>query len=215
MKDFTLVLGGGASKGYAHIGILKVLEQHNILPNLIIGTSMGALVGGLYASGKTAQQLEQLAMKVNSLGSFSLFSTLFKDSLLSISKIKRILKKEIGETTHDDCKIKFVSVATQLNTGKEKHFSSGNLFNSIMASIAVPGILPSVKIDNDIYCDGGVLNNLPEDVAKQLAPDSVIISVDVIGNYADQYENIKMKAINNMVNSTTLMTTNVVKNRPQ
>ena len=77
MKKFALVLGGGAAKGYAHIGILKLLERHGLKPDLIVGTSMGALVGGLYASGIPVDELEQEAYKFNGLGNLSLISTLF------------------------------------------------------------------------------------------------------------------------------------------
>lgn len=214
MKNFALVLSGGAAKGYAHIGVLKTLEKHGLKPDLIVGTSMGALVGGLYAAGKSVEELENLAMKIRGIGSFSLFSTLFKGNLLNINKIKKLLKTNLGETTHDDCKIKFVSVSTELNTGKEKHFSSGLVFNSIMASISIPGIFPSVTIDGNTYCDGGALNNLPEDVARELMPDAVILSVDVIGDYVKQYEKGHMKMMDTLLNATTLMTSNVVKNKP-
>ena len=214
MKKFALVLSGGAAKGYAHIGVLKVLEKYNLKPDLIVGTSMGALVGGLYSAGKSVEELENLAMKIKGIGSFSLFSTLFKGNLLNINKIKKILKNNLGETTHDDCKIKFVSVSTELNTGTEKHFSSGLVYDSIMASISIPGIFPSVTIDGNTYCDGGTLNNLPEDVAKQILPDAVVISVDVIGDYAKQFEKGHMKMMDSLINATTLMTSNVVKNKP-
>lgn len=215
MKKFALVLGGGASKGFAHIGVLKVLEKYGLKPDLIVGTSMGALVGGMYACGKSAQELETIAMKVNKIGNFSLINTLFKDSMLNINKIKRLLNKEIGEESYEETKIKFVSVATELNTGKEVHFSSGKLLDGIMASISIPCVFPRFKIGNNLYCDGGILNNLPEDVARELMPESVIVSVDVLGDYAKQVEKLKMKTMESALNASTLMTTNVVKSKPQ
>lgn len=215
MKNFALVLGGGAAKGFAHIGFIKTLEKHGLKPDLVVGTSMGALIGGIYACGKTATELETMALKVNKIGNFSLINTLFKDSMLNISKVKRIITNAVGNTTHEQQPIKFVSVSTQLNTGKEVHFSSGKVLDSIMASISIPGVFPRVKIGSDIYCDGGLLNNLPEDVARELMPDAVIVSVDVLGEYAKQVEKLKMKTIESAINSTTLMTTNVVKSKPQ
>lgn len=214
MKNFALVLSGGAAKGYAHIGVIKVLEKYGLKPDLIVGTSMGALVGGLYAAGKSVEELENLAMKIKGIGYFSLFSTLFKGNLLNINKIRKLLKTNLGDITHDDCKIKFVSVSTEFNTGKEKHFSSGRVYDSIMASISIPGIFPSVSIDGNTYCDGGALNNLPEDVARELMPDAIILSVDVIGDYVKQYEKGHMKMMDTLLNATTLMTSNVVKNKP-
>ncbi len=214
MKQFALVLGGGAAKGYAHIGFIKVLEENGLKPNLIVGTSMGALVGGVYSLGRTAKQMQELAEKVNGIGTFSLYSTLFKDNLLNISKIKKILANEFGETTHEQTPIKFVSVATELNTGKEKHFDSGRVYDSVMASIAMPAVFPRVKMGENYYCDGGLLNNLPEDVAREILPNGVIISVDVIGEYEKNVEKIKLKTLETILNASTLMTSNVVKSKP-
>lgn len=213
MKKLALVLGGGAAKGYAHVGILKVLEKNNIRPDLIVGTSMGALVGGMYASGKTPQQLEEIASKFNSMGNFSLISTLFKGNVLNISKVKELLKKELGDKKFEECQIPFVAVATELNTGKEYHFKEGLLKDGIMASISIPGVFPSVKIGDNTYCDGGMLNNLPEDIARKMMPDAVIVSVDVLGDYALQVEKIKMKTIETFLNASTLMITNIMKSK--
>ena len=215
MKKLALVLGGGAAKGYAHIGVLKVLEKNGIIPDLIVGTSMGALVGGLFACGKSYQELEKLTQKFNSIGSFSLFSTVFKDNILNISKVKKMLHQQVQDITHEECDIPFVSVATELNTGKEKRFSKGSLLDSILASISIPGVFPRLKIKDNMYCDGGLLNNLPENVAKEIMPEAVIVSVDVIGDYASQVEKLKFKTIETFLNASTLMTSNVIKNRPQ
>ena len=215
MKKLALVLGGGAAKGYAHVGVIKVLEKNGIVPDLIVGTSMGALVGGFYASGKTVNQLEELTQKFNSLGTFSLISTLFKDNILNVDKAKRMIHAQVKELTHEDCKIPFVSIATELNTGKEKRFTKGYLKDSIIASVSIPGVFPRVKIGNNYYCDGGLLNNLPENVAREIMPDAIIISIDVIGDYASQVEKLKLKTIETFLNASTLMTTNVIKNRIQ
>ena len=215
MKKLALVLGGGAARGYAHVGVLKVLEKNGITPDLIVGTSMGALVGGLYSIGKTADELEKLAQKFNSIGTFSLISTLFKDNILNVSKAKKMIHDQVKELTHEDCKIPFVSIATELNTGKEKRFTKGLLKETIMASISIPGVFPRQKIGENFYCDGGLLNNLPENVAKELMPDAIVLSIDVIGDYASQVEKLKFKTIETFLNASTLMTTNVIKNRPQ
>ena len=214
MKQFALVLGGGAAKGYAHIGILKVLEKHNLIPDLIVGTSMGALVGGLFSIGKTTQDMELLASKFNNMGNFSVISTLFKGNILNVKKVKAILNKEFQEITHKQAKIKFVAVATNIKTGKPKNFESGLMKNSVLASISIPGIFPTVKIGDDVYCDGGLVNNLAEDVAREIMPDAVILSVDVLGDYEKQVEKIKLKTLEHVINATTIMTINVVKNKP-
>lgn len=215
MKKLALVFGGGSAKGYAHIGVLKELEKHGIVPDLIVGTSMGALVGGMYASGKKISDLESLALNFNSMGSFDLISTIFKDNLLNINKVKKILDKELKETKHEDCKVKFVAMATNMNKGVEHRFDTGPLKDSILASISIPAVFPRVNLNGDVFCDGGLTNNLPEDVAKELMPNAVVVSVDVIGEYSKQVEKCKMKTMEAMINASTLMTANLVKSKPQ
>lgn len=215
MKKLALVLGGGSSKGYAHIGVLKVLEKNGIKPDIIVGTSMGALVGGLYSTGISIDKLEEMAMKFNSLGPFSLYSTLFKDNLLNVDKVKRLIEREAKDITHEDCPIKFVSVSTELNLGKEKYFDTGLIKDSIIASISIPGVFPRFKLGNNVYVDGGLLNNLPEDVAKKYMPDAVILSIDVIGEYSKQVEKLRMKTIETIINASTLMTQTIANKKPQ
>ena len=215
MKKLALVLGGGAAKGYAHIGVIKELEKHGIIPDLIVGTSMGALVGGMYASGKTIAKLEELASNFNSLGGFDLISTLFKDNILNINKVKRILDKELGDTKYEDCKIKFISVATDIQKGVETRFDTGLLKEGVLASISIPGVFPRCKINGKMYADGGIVNNLPEDVAKQVMPDAVIVSVDVLGEYSKQVETCKMKTLESVLNAMTIFITNSIKSKPQ
>ena len=214
MKKLALVLGGGAAKGYAHIGVIKALEKHEIKPDLIIGTSMGALVGGIYSAGFSTDRMIELAENFNSIGSFSLISTLFKGNIINTNRVKKLIEKQLGETKHEDCNIKFVSIAAELSTGKEKHFSSGLLKDSIMASISIPGIFPSVQIGEHEYCDGGILNNLAENVARELMPEAVVVSVDVLGDYSKIVEKSKFKALSTLINANTLMLTNAMKNKP-
>ncbi len=214
MKKLALVLGGGSAKGYAHIGVIKTLEKHGIKPDLIVGTSMGALVGGMYAAGKEVKYMESLVAKFNSIGNFSLMSTLFKGNVLNINRVKKILNNEFDGMKHEETPIKFVCVATDMKTGQAKNFEKGVLKDNILASISIPGIFPSLKIEDSVYCDGGLVNNLAEDVARELMPDAVVISVDVIGEYEKQVEHIKFKTLENLLNAITIMTQNVVKNKP-
>lgn len=211
MKKLALVLGGGSAKGYAHIGVLKTLERHGIRPDLIVGTSMGALVGGMYASGVSIEDMEQQALKFNNIGSFSLISTLFKGNLINPDKVKKHLTNVLKDKTHADCSIDFVAMATEVKSGKEKALKSGLLRDNIMASIAIPGIFPTVEIDGKVYCDGGVTNNLPEDVARRMMPDAVVVSVDVIGPYEKQVETNKFKVVESLVNANTLLTQLIVR----
>lgn len=214
MKKLALVLGGGAAKGYAHIGVLKVLEQHGLKPDLIVGTSMGALVGGMYAVGKDIAHMEKLVSSINGIGNFSLISTIFKGNVLNINKVKKILNTEFGDIKQEDSPTKFVCVATNMKTGQPKNFEQGVLKDNVMASISIPGIFPSAKIGDEVYCDGGLVNNLAEDIAREILPDAVIVSVDVIGEYSKQVEKLKFKTLENLINAITIMTQNVVKNKP-
>lgn len=215
MKKFALVLGGGSAKGFAHIGVLKVLEKHGLKPDLIVGTSMGALVGAGYVCGNDVLDLEKIALKFNSIGYVNLYTALFKDNVISIGKIKKTLDKMIGTKKIEELPIKYVAVATELNTGKEYLFTEGDLVTAVLASTSMPAVFPRVKIGHNYYCDGGLVNNLAEDVARRIMPDAVIVSVDVIGDYAKQVEKMRIKSIETILNACTLMTTNVIKNRKQ
>lgn len=215
MKKFALVLGGGAAKGFAHIGVLKVLEKHGLKPDLIVGTSMGALVGAGYVCGNDLLDLEKIALKFNSIGYVNLYTALFKDNVISIGKIKKTLDKMIGTKKIEELPIKYVAVATELNTGNEYLFTEGDLVTAVLASTSMPAVFPRVKIGQNYYCDGGLVNNLAEDVARRIMPDAVIVSVDVIGDYAKQVEKMRIKSIETILNACTLMTTNVIKNRKQ
>ncbi len=214
MKKLALVLGGGSAKGYAHIGVLKVLEKHGIKPDLIVGTSMGALVGGMYAAGKSVNEMEEMTKSVTSLGGFSLISTLFKGNLLSADKITKVITKELGEAAHSDCKIPFVAIATELKTGKEKRFDKGLLRDSILSSTAIPGVFPKHKVGDKYYVDGGMVNNLGEDVARELMPDAVVLSVDVIGQYEKQLEALKLKTLEHILNVSTMRTQMITEMKP-
>ncbi len=214
MKKLALVLGGGSAKGYAHIGVLKVLEKNGIKPDLIVGTSMGALVGALYAVGKDVNYLEKLVKKFNGIGNFSLISTLFKGNVLNVNKVKKILNNEFADTLQENTQIKFMCVATDMKQGTPKIFKDGIIKDNVLASISIPGIFPSVKMGEEVYCDGGLVNNLPEDIAREHLPDAVLVSVDVIGEYSKQVEKLKFKTLENLLNATTIMTQNVVKNKP-
>ncbi len=132
---------------------------------------------------------------------------------MNSSKIDKLLKRELGDFSQQDCEIPFVAVATDINLGKEAHLTKGLLRQNIRASISIPGIFQPQEIDGKVYVDGGLCNNMPENVARKLMPDAVIISVDCIGKYADQVENLSQKTLQNVLNATTILTQNVVKLR--
>lgn len=204
-----LVLSGGGAKGFAHIGVLKVLEENNIKVDYITGTSMGALIGALYSAGYTPNQIEKLVLDIDwqetfndspNLADISIDQrSMMKDYNLSLKydnslnfalpkgirntqKIYLTLKNLLWniEQTEDFKKlpIPLEIIATDLNTGKAKAFSSGDLAQVITASISIPTIFDPVKIGNNYYVDGLLSRNLPVEDAFDLGAD-IVIGVDV------------------------------------
>lgn len=213
MKKLALVLGGGATKGYAHVGVLKVLEENGIKPDLIVGTSMGAIVGGIYASGVNSNQLIKMSKELSKkhFMDFNLIDAIFHSSLLKGQKLRRLLKKVLGDTTHLELEIPFVAIATDLMKGTLVKLDSGRVRDNIVASASIPGVYPAVKRGEQILGDGGLVNNVPDDIARKLGKDYVVLSIDVIGDYAKQVESSKIKIISRTVNALTLMQTQITK----
>ena len=213
MKKLALVLGGGAAKGFAHIGVLKVLEDNGIKPSLIVGTSMGAVIGGAYASGKSCEHLISISKKLtkNKLLDFNLIYAIFGTGIMSGKKLKTLLIKELKDATHEQLEIPFVAIATDILEGKLVVMDKGNVVNSILASSAIPAVFPAVHMDDQLLCDGGLLNNVPDDIARNIAKDYVIMSIDVIADYAKQVETSKIKVMGLTINALTLMQTQITK----
>lgn len=134
-RPFALALGGGSARGFAHIGVIRYLEEQNIIPNKITGTSMGAIIGGLYAMGKDSYQIEEIVKKV---GFFSVMNWLPEVGILSIEKIHTVLAEHLGKATFADTKIPLAIIATNLSDASRVIFTEGSLVDAICASIAIP-----------------------------------------------------------------------------
>lgn len=212
MKKLALVLGGGAAKGYCHIGVLKVLEEHGIRPDLIIGNSMGAIVGAMYACGYNAEALEKMAYSIQRkhILDFDLL-WLFKKHLLSGKKLQKLMNKLFGDIEHSQTDIPFASVATCLDDGKLYVLNKGRVSQNVNASMSVPTIFRPVYIDGKHLVDGGVLNNIPDDIARQLLPDAVVLSIDPIGDYTP--ECYKLKIVETLANMIFLMQSTITSNK--
>ncbi|MDY0100307.1 MAG: patatin-like phospholipase family protein [Bacteroidales bacterium] len=154
-----LVLSGGGARGFAHIGVLKALNESDIYPDVIAGTSAGALVGVLYADGYTPDEIMQM-MNSSSLLHY-IRPTVPREGLLQISGIERILRENLRAKRFEDLKIPLFVTATDLNNGKTMYFSRGELLNPVIASASIPVLFKPVIINNIHYVDGGVLDNLP------------------------------------------------------
>ena len=175
----ALVLGGGGAKGFAHIGVIKALEANGIKPTLVVGTSVGSLVGSLYASGYTAKALERLALTTtdSELTDFTLSNQGFIEGI----KLKNFINARVGGRPIESFPIHFAAVAAEKHTLKKAVFTQGNAGLAVQASCSVPNIFIAPRIPEKVgkkYIDGGVVSLVPVDSARDLGAD-IIIAVDV------------------------------------
>jgi NTE family protein len=154
-----LVLSGGGARGFAHLGVLQALNEAGIFPDIISGTSAGALAGVLYCDGNSPKQILKM-MKTNSRLDY-MRPTLPRDGLLQISGITKLLEANLRAKKFEELKIPLIVTATDLNHGKAVYFSKGDLISSVIASASIPVLFKPVIIDKIYYVDGGVLDNLP------------------------------------------------------
>jgi NTE family protein len=200
-----LVLEGGAALGLAHIGVISWLEEHHIPVSYVAGTSMGGLVGGMYATGKSPAEMRQLVDGIpwgevlrgqtpfrdldyrrkedkrdypNSLEFGLKKGVRFPEGFNSGHQVGLILDRVAlpysGVKSFDDLPIPFACVATDLASGKEYVFRRGSLSTALRSTMSIPGVFTPVRIDGHIFADGGILNNLPTDVAKAMGADIII-----------------------------------------
>ncbi|MDM8001223.1 MAG: patatin-like phospholipase family protein [Dehalococcoidia bacterium] len=168
-------LGGGGARGAAHIGVLKALEQHGVFPDLIAGTSAGALVGALYARGLKPADIEKLALQLNwrGLGRFADL-TVPRSGLLQGKRIMSHLTSILGAIKFSDLKLPFVCVATDIMTGEEVLLSDGPVVDAVRASISVPGLMIPVRLGGRYLVDGGLVNQVPARTCRQMGAEYVI-----------------------------------------
>lgn len=180
----ALVLSGGSARGFAHVGVIKVLEQHGLRPDIIVGTSAGSIVGALYASGLTATELEAAVAQMDR----SVFDDYVLPGLGFLpgemgfvrgEKLHRFIDARLKTHLIDDFPIRFVAVATELSTGKVTAFNSGDAGLAVLASSAVPGVITPVVIDHRYYGDGQIASPMPVSVARGLGA-AIVIAVDVV-----------------------------------
>ena len=173
----ALVLGAGSSKGFAHIGVLKILESNKIPIHMIVGTSAGSVVGSLYAYGMDAFSLQKLSFSVQKDDIVD-FLYIPSNGFIKGEKLEEFINKTVNYTPMEKLKIPFYAVATDLETGQEMVFGKGNTGTAVRASCSIPGIFRPVRILDRIYVDGGVVSPVAVDAAKRLGAD-VVIAVDI------------------------------------
>ena len=160
----ALVLGSGGARGYAHIGVIDVLEQNGIRPDMIVGTSAGSIVGAIYASGKTPEQMKNIAMdlKTDDVRDF----TLSKQGFFDGKKIASYVNAQVDNTLLENMKIPFYVVATELKSGQDVIFRQGDTGKAVMASTSIPSMFVPTKIGEQEYVDGGLVHPVPVSIAK-------------------------------------------------
>src|SRR5512135_1073446 len=172
----ALVLGAGASRGFAHIGVLKVLEANKIPVHMIVGTSAGSFVGSMYAYGYNAFQLQKMSF---SMEKGDIIDLVVPDNgFVKGEKLEEFINKTVDNTPMEKMRIPFYAIATDIQNGQEMVFGKGNTGKAVRASCAIPGIFRPVKIENRMYVDGGVVSPVAVDAARRLGAD-VVIAVDV------------------------------------
>jgi NTE family protein len=171
-----LALGGGAAKGFAHIGVIKMLEASGIHPDVVSGTSAGSVVGALYASGMDAFSLQETAFGLDESKIRDV--RLFSGGLVQGQALQDYVNKLVGNRPIEQLKIPFAAVSTELETGMRTVFVRGNTGQAVRASSSIPGVFEPTNISGKHYVDGGVVSPVPVDAARQLGADFVI-AVDI------------------------------------
>lgn len=177
-----LALGGGAARGFAHIGVIKALEAQGIVPDIVVGTSAGAVVGSLYSSGLSGFELQKIALDIDEsqIGDWSLPDRgVFKGEAL-----QNFINRAVANRPLEKLPRSFAVVATDLKSGEAALFRSGNTGMAVRASSAVPGVFQPVNINGRDYVDGGLVSPIPVRAARGLGADFVI-AVDISVNPRD------------------------------
>lgn len=171
-----IALGGGAAKGFAHIGVIKMLEANGLQPEFVSGTSAGSVVGAMFASGMNSFQMQQKAMALDesSIRDVSLFS----GGVIKGQKLQDYVNVLVNQKTIERMKKPLAIVATKLETGERTVFTRGNAGQAVRASSSIPGVFEPVSIGQWHYVDGGIVSPVPVDAARQLGAD-LVIAVDI------------------------------------
>ncbi|WP_180007429.1 MULTISPECIES: patatin-like phospholipase family protein [unclassified Acinetobacter] len=172
----AIALGGGGAKGFAHIGVLKVLESHGIKPKIVTGTSAGSFVGSLYASGKTPYQMQQLALNFKESDIRDL--TLNSQGIIQGQKLQDFVNKNVGNKSIEQFPKRFVAVATRLDNGSKTEFNRGNAGQAVRASCSIPNVFVPATIAGVKYVDGGLVSPIPVKTARDMGAD-IVIAVDI------------------------------------
>jgi len=174
----ALVLGGGAARGFAQVGVIRVLEEEGIPIELVVGTSVGSLIGAIYTANPDSRNLEAIAFQLerDDLLDFSLLS--IKKGLIIGDRLERFVAEKVPVSRIEELKLPFAAVATDIRSGERVILNSGPLARAVRASCALPGVFQPVEMNGNLLVDGGVLESLPVPTAKALGAN-ITIAVDI------------------------------------
>jgi NTE family protein len=191
-----IALGGGAAKGFAHIGVIKMLEANGFAPSVVAGTSAGSVVGALYASGMNAFELQEKAVALDEARIRDL--QLSSGGLVLGQKLEDYVNEQVRRKPLEQLAKPFVAVATRLEDGERTVFARGNTGQAVRASSSVPGVFQPVTIGKYHYVDGGIVSPVPVDAARQLGAD-VVVAVDISNKARGQTPGHLLGALNQSI----------------
>lgn len=199
--NLGLALGGGAARGFAHVGVIQVLEEAGIQPDLVVGTSAGSLVAAMYASGKNSTQLRRVAETMEEAEITDWMMPILNRGALRGEALARYVNTQVGNRLIEQMKMPLGIVATDLHSGEPVLFRRGNTGSAVRASSAVPAVFQPVKIGTREYVDGGLVSPVPVRQAREMGANVVIavdISTDPEGSPASDTFQILMQTFNIM-----------------
>ncbi len=179
----ALVLGGGAARGFAHIGVIRALEQEKIPVDMVVGTSVGSLIGAIYASDRNSFELEWTAFKLekDDLFDYGLLNAFTGMGVAKGQKLEEFVRTKIATANIENFKVPYAAVATDLNRGTRVVLDHGPVAKAVHASSAIPGVFKPVEFQGHLLVDGGVMDNIPIAVAREKGAD-IVIAVDISEN---------------------------------
>jgi len=199
----ALVLGGGAARGFAHIGVIRVLEQEKIPIDMIVGTSVGSLIGALYAHTVNSFELEWTAFTLerNDVFDYGIRTVFNGMGAAKGLRLEEFIRSKVAVSNIEDLKIPFAALATDLNQGTRVVLDSGPVATAVRASCSIPGVFEPVLHQGNLLVDGGVLENLPVSVAREKGADVVIavdVSVSVVNRDISNLLDVMVQSVNIM-----------------
>ncbi|HRZ85289.1 MAG TPA: patatin-like phospholipase family protein [Candidatus Paceibacterota bacterium] len=199
-RGITVVLSGGGAKGLAHIGVLEILDENKIPIKKIVGTSAGALIGGMYCAGKL-NEAKEMFLNLKKKDVFKmLFSLPSYHYMFNSRRVDEKLKDFTKDLNIEDLKTDFIAVGFNLSEQKKIIFNKGSLFNAIRSSISIPGFFEPFKLGESLIVDGGVSDILPVSIARKYDKKGKIIAVNVEANHTKELKNFSFFNVANYSN---------------